>query len=84
MIVPFICMCDPFDEEYGERYFGVYGVEDEETIEHIADRDSFADARELELKLAPGADCPERVAGLGDTNRLYHRGTEDTEEELER
>ncbi len=62
--VPFTETCEPFDEGMGERYFGIYGVEDDVTIEHIADRKTFAEARELVLKLAPGAVCVERVMGL--------------------
>lgn len=43
---------------------GIYDVEDDVTMEHIADRTSFASARELVLKLATGAECAERVLGI--------------------
>ena len=64
-VVPFTETCDPFDEGMGERYFRISGVEDDVTLEHIADRKTFAQARELVLKLAPGAVCEERVHGPG-------------------
>lgn len=48
----------------GERYFGICGVEDDMTMEHIADRRSYVSARELVLKLATGAVCDEAVVGL--------------------
>jgi hypothetical protein len=36
---------------------------DTQALEHIADRDSYALARELVLKLVPGEDCAKRVVG---------------------
>lgn len=47
-----------------ERYFGIYGLDEDGIMEHIADRNSYGLARELVLKLAPHADCAERVVGL--------------------
>lgn len=64
LVIPYKDSDDPFDENLGERYFGIYGVGVDGLLEHIADRESFALARELVLKLAPGADCMERVVGL--------------------
>jgi hypothetical protein len=63
-VVPFTCSDDPFDEHLGERYFSIYGVDEDDCLEHIADRDSYSMARELVLKLAPGVVCAERVVGL--------------------
>jgi len=62
-VVPFTHTCDPFDADFGGRYFGIYGVEDEGTLEHVADRKDFAAALKLVLKLAPGAVCGERMTG---------------------
>lgn len=45
---------DPFAEEFGPPFFALYGVEVDGRLEHIADRRSYAEARELALKLAPG------------------------------
>ncbi|MDP4645638.1 MAG: hypothetical protein NWR51_07300 [Akkermansiaceae bacterium] len=64
VVIPFTETSDPFDEELGERYFGIYGVEADGTLEHIADRRSYMFARDLVMKLAPGATCEERVMGL--------------------
>lgn len=64
LAVPFTCSDDPFDEDLGERYFGIYGIDHDGFVEHISDRESYGLARELVLKLAPGAVCAERVVGL--------------------
>lgn len=50
---------DPEDPEYGPVFFGLYGLESDGIAEHIADRDTYASARELALKLAPGVGFPE-------------------------
>lgn len=63
-IVPYTGSDDPFDENLGERYFGIYGVDEEGFLEHIADRDSYVLAREFVLNLAPAAVCAERAVGL--------------------
>lgn len=55
---------DPFDEKFGIRFFRVHGIGDEGKLEHIADRDSYKMARDLVLKLALGAVCPERVVSV--------------------
>lgn len=49
---------DPEDERYGPVFFGLYGIEADGTAEHIADRDSYAQARALIVKLAPGINFP--------------------------
>jgi hypothetical protein len=49
---------DPDDAEYGPVYFGLYGLDEAELAEHIADRDSYAGAFELAQKLAPGIAFP--------------------------
>ena len=63
-IIPFTVSDDPFDENFGERYFAIYGIGEDGLLEHITDRGSYGLARELVLKLAPGAICVERVVGL--------------------
>ncbi len=63
-VSPFTESDDPFDENQGERYFAVYGIDENGFLEHITDRSSYGLARELVLKLVPGADCEERVVGL--------------------
>ena len=45
---------EPFDDEWGTPYFGLYGVEDDGLLEHIADRSTYSAAVELACKLAPG------------------------------
>lgn len=47
---------DPFDDDFSELYFGLYGVYEDETVEHIADRKTYSDAVSLAKKLAPGID----------------------------
>jgi hypothetical protein len=55
---------DPFDENFGEPYFGIYGLDEYGTVEHIADRDNYAAARELIENLVPGSGFPKRVVGF--------------------
>jgi len=45
---------EPFDEELGAPYFGLYGIGDDDLLEHIADRATYSAAIELAGKLAPG------------------------------
>jgi hypothetical protein len=58
LIAPFTEDSDPFDAEYAAPYFGLYGVSDDELLEHIADRATYAEAVRLALKLAPGIEFP--------------------------
>jgi hypothetical protein len=50
---------DPFDEELGGPYFRLSGVGDDGLPEPIADRGTYAEARSLAQKLAPGMEVPE-------------------------
>ena len=59
-IVPFVADDDPFDEEFGERYFGLYGVGDDGKLEHIADRKTYREVLSLVQKLAPGVTFPSK------------------------
>ena len=45
---------EPFDENFGAPYFGLYGVDADGLLEHIADRRTYAEAVSLAQKLAPG------------------------------
>lgn len=67
---------DPFDEEFSAPYFGIYGLEDDGTVEHIADRDSYAGARELMENLLPGIGFPERAVGMRMGGVVLDSGTE--------
>jgi hypothetical protein len=49
---------DPFDPDWSKPFFGLYGVDAEGLCEHIADRSSYAFARELAENLAPGIQLP--------------------------
>jgi hypothetical protein len=49
---------DPFDDEFGEPYFGLYGVGKDGLVEHIADRKKYSEAVFLAEKLAPGVVFP--------------------------
>jgi hypothetical protein len=58
-IVPYTMDDEPIDENYGEPYFGIYGVYEDGILEHIADRKTYSKALSLIKKLAPGIDFPE-------------------------
>ena len=57
-VAPFTTDDEPFDEEFGPPYFALYGVEDDDLLEHIADRDAYSEALSLAQKLAPGVALP--------------------------
>lgn len=60
-VSPFCAGDEPFDENYTAPYFGLYGVDDEGFVEHIADRTTYAEAlclinkmvSDLEFSVAP-------------------------------
>jgi hypothetical protein len=56
---PFTPDDDPFDEEFGAPYVGLYGISDDGLLEHIADRRTYAEAVTLARKLAPGVEFPQ-------------------------
>ena len=58
-VAPMTVDDDPFDEEFGPPFYALYGVGSDGLLEHIADRATYAEARELALKLAPGIAFPE-------------------------
>jgi hypothetical protein len=51
---PFTAADDPFDPDFGPPYYGLYGVGEDGLPEHIADRQTYAEALALAQKLAPG------------------------------
>lgn len=57
-VVPFVADDDPFDEEFGERYFALYGADSAGRLEHIADRKLYGELLKLAEKLAPGIGFP--------------------------
>jgi len=57
-VLQFTSADDPFDEEFGNPYFGLYGVEQDGLLEHIADRRTYAEAVLLAQKLFPAATFP--------------------------
>lgn len=56
--VPYTADDDPFDEALGSPFFGLYGVEEDGILEHIADRQTYLDAISLAEKIAPGVSFP--------------------------
>ncbi len=53
-VEPFTTDDEPFDDEYSAPYFGLYGIGNDDLLEHIADRATYSAAMELAGKLAPG------------------------------
>ena len=58
--VPFVAGDEPADEQFGEPYFGLYGVAADGKLEHIADRKTYDEAWNLVQKIAPGTAFPSR------------------------
>ncbi len=56
---PFTFDDDPFDEQFGAVFFGLYGVGDDGLREHIADRDTYAEIVNLARNLVPGITFPD-------------------------
>lgn len=59
-MVPMVYGDDPSDAEYETPVVTLYGVDADGLLEHIRDSRSYAEARKLVTKLAPGVDFPER------------------------
>lgn len=57
-VMPYTMDDEPFDENFGEPYFGIYGVYEDVTLEHIADRKTYSEALSLIKKLVPQIDFP--------------------------
>jgi hypothetical protein len=58
---PFTEDDDPFDENYGAPFFGIYGVDEEGLLDHVAIRDTYQASRSLLADLLPGVGFPEEV-----------------------
>lgn len=56
--MPFHLEDDPYDSEFSAPYFGFYGVNEDGTLEHIADRKTYSEAVKLAEKIAPGISFP--------------------------
>jgi len=57
-VVPFVANDEPFDDECGPLFFGLYGIEAHGRSEHIADRSTYRDMLNLVQKLAPCVEFP--------------------------
>lgn len=57
-VIPFVADDEPFDEEFGDPYFALYGVAEDGKLEHIADRRTYAETLNLAQRLAPGVLFP--------------------------
>jgi hypothetical protein len=64
-IIPFCLDDEPFDENYGPPYFGIYGIDEAGELEHIADRVTYSDAVALVKKLVPNIAFPGQPAFHG-------------------
>lgn len=58
---PFTFCDDPFDEELGKPYFALYGSCEGGELEHIADRDTYAEIEALARNLVPGNSFPSEL-----------------------
>jgi len=57
-VTPFGWDDEPFDEEFSEPFFALYGIAKDGLLEHIADRKTYGEALRLVQKLAPGIVFP--------------------------
>jgi len=55
---PYTLDDEPFDGDFGSPYFGLYGVDGDGRLEHIADRGTYSEALRLAQKIAPGVTFP--------------------------
>lgn len=65
-MAPFTEDDDPFDENYGAPVFGIYGVKDD-LLEHIADRSTYQEARDLIVDLIPEIVFPKHAVAFANT-----------------
>lgn len=57
-VMPFVVDDDPFDGDFGCPYFSLYGVSLDGLVEHITDRQTYAEIVRFAQKLAPGMEFP--------------------------
>ena len=55
---PFVAGDEPFDENFSNFYFSLYGIESGGKLEHIADRRTYKQALDLAQKIAPFISFP--------------------------
>lgn len=55
---PFVASNDPFDADFGLSYYSVYGVGEDGSLQHIANRRSYEEAANLLRMLVPGIALP--------------------------
>jgi hypothetical protein len=60
-VAPFVEDDDPYDENYGQPFFGIYGVRQDGSLEHIADRATYQEARDLMANMLPGIEFPQEA-----------------------
>lgn len=56
---PFCLGDDPFDQQFSDPYFGLYGVHEGGVLEYIGCRKTYAEALSLIRNLAPGVSFPD-------------------------
>ncbi len=67
---PFTWADDPFDDRFGTAYLALYGVGGGGLLrEHIADRETYAEAVRLACCLAPGIEFPETPHSSAEAGR---------------
>jgi hypothetical protein len=55
---PFVAGDEPFDENFSNFYFSLYGIESSGRLEHIADRRTYEQVLDLAQKIAPSIAFP--------------------------
>jgi hypothetical protein len=59
--IPFVVCDEPFDENFDDPFFAIYGVNGNGLDEHITDRGTYSEALAFLKKLAPGIGFPEKA-----------------------
>lgn len=55
---------EPYDSNYSDPWFALYGMDEDYLCEHIADRETYSALVALARRLSPGIAFPERVTML--------------------
>lgn len=63
-ISPFTSKDEPFDDDFDHPFFGLYGLDRNGAVEHIANRTTYASARDLAQKIAPGINFPSEPTSM--------------------
>lgn len=72
--MPFVVGDDPFDGEFEPPRFALYGVRADGRVDHIADRQTYVDLRQLLRNLFPKVEWPTAPTARGETPRQSRRG----------